>query len=247
VVLLPDTFNTWFEPENLRAAVRVLEAAGYWVNVASHDSGRPLCCGRTFLAAGLVDEARVEAKRTLRALRPYLDAGIPVVGLEPSCLLTLRDEWSAMLPEDQLAGVSEHSFLFEEFLARETESGRCELRLAPIRETALLHGHCHQKAFEAMSSVHAVLNLIPELQWASVESSCCGMAGAFGYAAETYGVSVQMAELELAPAVRESDPETLIVADGISCRHQIEDTTSRHAIHCARLLDMALVEEGHDA
>ena len=232
VVLFADTFNNYFEPENLRAAQRVLAAAGYRVHVARPaDGGRPLCCGRTFLAVGMVDEARHEARRLLTALKPYVERGVPVVGLEPSCLLTLRDEYLVLGLDDEEVGVlAERADLFEEFLADELDAGRLNLTLQPIaHKRALLHGHCHQKAFAAMPAVARVLSLVPELEVQTVESSCCGMAGAFGYEADHFDVSMAMGEASLFPAVRAAAPETLIVADGTSCRHQIHDGTGRQA------------------
>jgi FAD/FMN-containing dehydrogenase/Fe-S oxidoreductase len=239
VVLLVDTFNRYFEPENPRAAVRVLEAAGYRVHVAQPLIGeRPLCCGRTFLSAGLVQEARQEAQRVLDALAPWIANGVPVVGLEPSCLYTLRDEYLVLLP--QAKALAANAFLFEEFLAREADAGRLELKLKPLEQQALLHGHCHQKAFGAMSAVERTLALVPGLKVSTIESGCCGMAGSFGYEAEHHELSLKMAELSLLPAVRRAGAETLIVADGTSCRHQIADGTERRAIHVARVLERAL-------
>ncbi|MEQ9640185.1 MAG: FAD-linked oxidase C-terminal domain-containing protein [Alphaproteobacteria bacterium] len=238
VVLLADTFTTWFEPENARAAERVLASAGYRVHVIE-DGGRPLCCGRTFLAAGLVDQAREEARRALAALQPALDAGWPILGLEPSCLFSLRDEWTVLgLGDDRPAG---QAMLVEEFLSREARAGRLNLPLRSLpQRRALLHGHCHQKAFATMGAVEGVLRLIPELEVRTVTSSCCGMAGAFGYDAKTYDASMAMGELSLLPAVRAADADTLIVADGTSCRQQIRDGAGREAEHVIRLLDRAL-------
>jgi FAD/FMN-containing dehydrogenase/Fe-S oxidoreductase len=244
VVLLADTFNTYFEPENLEAALIVLQAAGYRVHLPhAADGGRPLCCGRTFLSVGMVDEARAEAHRTLDALGPFVARGLPVVGLEPSCLLTLRDEFAALLPGAETSALAKRAQLFEEFLAGEHAAGRLDLRLRPIRPSrALLHGHCHQKAFGVMGGVEAVLRLVPGLELEMVTSSCCGMAGAFGYGADTYDVSVAMGELSLLPAVRAVGDDTLVVADGTSCRHQIRDGTGRAAVHVARVLQAALAE-----
>jgi FAD/FMN-containing dehydrogenase/Fe-S oxidoreductase len=240
VVLLVDTFNRWFEPETARAARRVLEAAGYRVHEPDI-AGRPLCCGRTFLAAGLVDEARREALRTRTALAPHVAAGTPIIGLEPSCLLTLRDEFAALLPDASTQALAGRALLFEEFLAAEAREDRLSLSLKPLAaRQALLHGHCHQKAFGAMQATVAALQLIPKLQVQVIESSCCGMAGAFGYEAEHYDMSMAMAELSLLPAVRKAPADALLVADGTSCRHQIADGTGRAAIHVARVLEMAL-------
>jgi FAD/FMN-containing dehydrogenase/Fe-S oxidoreductase len=241
-VLMIDTFNRYFEPENARAALAVLQAAGYTVYLPlPADGGRPLCCGRTFLAAGLVDEARLEARRVIESLTPYVERGVPVVGLEPSCLLGLRDEFLSMLPGGESAELALNAFLFEEFLAREHEAGRLDLKLEPLRQKkALLHGHCHQKAFDAMPAVHKVLKLIPGLEVEEIESSCCGMAGAFGYEAAHYDVSMKMAELSLLPRVRKASADELIVADGTSCRHQIKDGSGRSAVHVAQVLQRAL-------
>ena len=235
VVLFADTFTTWFEPDNARAAVAVLEAAGYRVHAPQPPARRPLCCGRTFLAAGLVEQARSEARATLAALGPFVEHGVPVVGLEPSCLLTMRDEFTALLPGPATAALAEQALLFEEFLWREQAAGRLRLPLrADGRRRALVHGHCHQKAFGAMEAMTGCLGMVPELEVEVIESSCCGMAGAFGYEAEHHAISLRMAELSLLPAVRAAAPDTLIVANGTSCRHQIHDGAGREAVHAAR-------------
>ena len=242
VVLFIDTFNNYFEPENAQAALKVLQAAGYTVHLPrAKGEARPLCCGRTFLATGMVDKARAEAERTIATLLPYIERGIAIVGLEPSCLLGMRDEFLSMLPNPQSAELALNAYLFEEFIARELDAGRFKLDLKPLpQKKALLHGHCHQKAFAAMPAVLRALNLIPELQTELIESSCCGMAGSFGYDAEHYEVSMQMAEAALLPKVREAGKDTLIVADGTSCRHQIHDGAQREAVHVARVLADAL-------
>jgi FAD/FMN-containing dehydrogenase/Fe-S oxidoreductase len=246
LVLFADTFNRYFERENLHAAVKVLTAGGYRVHVASATDGtkRPLCCGRTFLAVGEVDQARREAERVLAAVEPFVARGIPVVGLEPSCLLSFRDEVPAMLKDERAARLSSQALLFEEFLAREAAGGHLKLPLAPIAPRALVHGHCHQKAFDAFRPVEQVLNLIPDLAVETIDSSCCGMAGSFGYDAETIDVSLAMGELSLLPAVRKEHDETLIVADGTSCRHQIKDGAGREALHVARVLARS-IDAGH--
>ena len=228
VVLFVDTFNRYFEPENARAALSVLEAAGYRVHAPL--SG---CCGRTFLSTGLVEEAKREASKLVETLNPYVERGIPVVGLEPSCLFSLRDEFGVMLPGTER--LAKHAFLFEEFLAG--KPGR--LRFKEIKTPVLLHGHCHQKAFDTMPAVEKLLRMVPGIQLSTVETSCCGMAGSFGYEAEHYEVSMKMAEATLLPAVRGAAQAT-VVADGTSCRHQIHDGTGRKPIHVARLLEAAL-------
>jgi len=242
VVLFVDTFNRYFEPENARAALAVLRAAGYTVHFPQvADRGRPLCCGRTFLASGLVDEARREAGRMIAVFAPYITRGVPVVGLEPSCLFGLRDEFLSLHPAGEAAQLALNAFLFEEFIARETDAGRFDLKLQPLpQKRALLHGHCHQKAFDVMPAVERVLRLVPGLEVETVVSSCCGMAGSFGYEAAHYDISMKMAEAALLPAVRGADADTLLVADGTSCRHQIRDGARREAIHVARVLEQAL-------
>jgi Fe-S oxidoreductase len=242
VVLLADTFNTRFEPENLDAALAVLTAAGCRVHiVGAADGGRPLCCGRTFLSAGLVEEAKAEARRTMAALMPFVDQGAAVVGLEPSCLLTLRDEYLAMGLGADSERLAARAMLFEEFLATEADAGRLALDLKALPASrALLHGHCHQKAFAAMGAVERALKLVPGLEVETVQSSCCGMAGAFGYQAETYDTSQAMGELSLLPIMRAAPADAIIVADGTSCRHQIADGTGRRARHVAVVLREAL-------
>jgi FAD/FMN-containing dehydrogenase/Fe-S oxidoreductase len=242
VVLFADTFNRYFEGENLDAAMSVLVAGGYRVHAAlpQDDNDRPLCCGRTFLSVGLVDEAKREMQRTLDALAPYVKRGIPVIGLEPSCLFSFRDELPALLKGDAADALAANSLLLEEFLAREQKAGTLDLPLGALPKKALLHGHCHQKAFAAMGAVESVLKLVPELAVETVESSCCGMAGSFGYDSATIDVSLKMGELSLLPAVRKAPDDALIVADGTSCRHQIHDGAERDALHVARVLDMSI-------
>ncbi|BCF91933.1 FAD-binding and (Fe-S)-binding domain-containing protein [Paraburkholderia largidicola] len=242
VLLFVDTFNNNIEPENARAAQQVLEAAGYTVRFNKIEGERPLCCGRTFLAAGLVDEAKREARRMLDAFRPFIERGVPVVGLEPSCLLSLRDEFLQYGFGEEAERLSKLAMLFEEFLVREHKAGRLTLDLKPLDDAsqALVHGHCHQKAFDAFSPVQTVLKWIPELKVSTVESSCCGMAGSFGYEAEHYEASMAMGELSLLPAARGIDAHTVMVADGTSCRHQIYDGAGVSAMHVARVLMRAL-------
>ncbi|QWG25023.1 FAD-binding protein [Bradyrhizobium sediminis] len=241
VVLFADTFNRAYERENLDAALRVLVAGGYRVHIPKPvDNGRPLCCGRTFLSAGLVDQARAELDRLVATYAPFTTRGVPIIGLEPSCLLTLRDELLSLRSDDTARGISAHALLFEEFLVREAEAGRLQLPLGPVAAKTIVHGHCHQKSFGAFKPVEQVLRLVPDLNVETIESSCCGMAGAFGYGAETYQASMEMAELSLLPAVRRADAATLVVADGTSCRHQIKDGAGRGALHVARVLAMSL-------
>ena len=244
VVLFVDTFNGYFEPDNVVSTLKVLAAAGYTAHVATKTiaDGKSLCCGRTYLASGMVDAAKAKAQELISALLPFAEKGIAIVGLEPSCLLTLRDEALVMGLGEAAVTVSRHALLLEEFLAREAAGGKLELlrqKLKPAGKPILLHGHCHQKAFGAVSAVLDVLRLIPGAQPELIESSCCGMAGSFGYEASHYEVSMQMAELSLLPAVRKQ-PNAIVVADGTSCRHQIRDGAQREAIHVAVLLAQQL-------
>ena len=193
-----------------------------------------------FSFGGLVENARAELDRLVATYAPFAARGVPIVGLEPSCLLTLRDELLSLRSDDTAKSISAHALLFEEFLVREAEAGRLLLPLGPVAGKALVHGHCHQKSFGAFKSVAQALRLIPDLNVETIESSCCGMAGAFGYGADTYQASIDMAELSLLPAVRRAEPAALIVADGTSCRHQIADGTDRTALHVARVLAMSL-------
>ncbi|MEM6972995.1 MAG: FAD-linked oxidase C-terminal domain-containing protein [Pseudomonadota bacterium] len=250
VILFADTFNRHFEPEHLRAARRVLEAAGLRVAhaVAGAEDGRPersLCCGRTYLSTGLADRAKVEMARTAAALAPALSRGIPVVGLEPSCVLSFRDEVPRVLGRAVWpAEWDGRVMLFEEYLASPLAQGH-NLPLGPVAaRKALVHGHCHQKSYGQMGPVEAVLRRIPGLEVEVVETSCCGMAGSFGYQAETAEVSRRMAEASLVPAVRAADADTIILADGTSCRHQIADLAEREAVHVAIIVAEAMDAAG---
>ena len=185
-----------------------------------------------------------EMQRTLAALGPYVKRGVPVIGLEPSCLLSFRDELPSLIKGEAVDALAAQAMLLEEFLAREQKEGRLNLPLGSLPKKALLHGHCHQKAFDAMGAVESVLRLVPKLEVQTVESSCCGMAGSFGYDAETIDVSLKMGELSLLPAVRKAPADALIVADGTSCRHQIHDGTDRDALHVARVLAMSVAAGG---
>ncbi len=244
VVLWADTFNAAFEPGVLRDALAVLTGAGYRVHLAAAN-GRPLCCGRTYLAVGNVAAAREEMRRSLMVLEPYFARGVPLVGLEPSCLFSFRDEAQAMLAGAKSKRAAAHALLFEEFIAREVKAGRFVLGLRPADRKVMLHGHCHQKAFGAMGAVEETLRLIPNLKLEKIESSCCGMAGAFGYQVETAAVSLKMGELSLLPAARRAGDDTVLVADGTSCRHQIADGAQKRAVHVASLL--AAQMDGQDA
>jgi Fe-S oxidoreductase len=237
-VLFVDTFNGVFESENAIAAARVLKAAGYTLHTLEKGGGHH-CCGRTFLASGRVDEARDRVGALVDALLPFAAAGIAIVGLEPSCLLTLRDEALALGLGDKAVAVSRQALLFEEFIAREAKAGRFEVAFAPVESPMLVHGHCHQKAFAAVAPILDVLRLVPGARPALIETSCCGMAGSFGYEASHHAVSMAMAEASLLPAIRNA-PDAIVVADGTSCRQQIAHGTRREALHVARVLERFL-------
>ena len=240
VVLFVDTFNGTFETENALAAAVVLQAAGYEVHTPTKKPHQGhYCCGRTYLSTGMVERAKAKAGELIGTLLPFASAGIAIVGLEPSCLLTLRDEALVMGLGEKAKVVASQALLFEEFIAREAQAGRFKVELTGLTQPVLVHGHCHQKAFGAVNPILEVLRLIPGTKPELIESSCCGMAGAFGYEAEHYDVSMRMAELSLLPAVRKV-PEAIVVADGTSCRHQIFDGAQRRALHVARLLEQQL-------
>jgi Fe-S oxidoreductase len=237
-VLFVDTFNGTFESENALAAGRVLKAAGYTLHTLRKRAGH-YCCGRTYLSCAMVERARSRVRELVDALWPFARAGVAVIGLEPSCLLTLRDEALALGLGERAQVVSRTALLWEEFLAREAQAGRFAMTFDPIDTPILVHGHCHQKAWGAVRPTLEAIRLIPGADPKLIESSCCGMAGAFGYESNHYEVSMRMAELSLLPAVRGS-PDALIVADGTSCRHQIHDGAGRQALHVARLLERQL-------
>src|SRR5204862_7220999 len=183
-------------------------------------TGRPLCCGRTFLAAGLVDEARAEARRMLDALALTIIAGVPIVGLEPACLLTLRDEFPSLLPGDETRELAARAQLFEEFVASERAAGRFELKLAPMPgQTAVLHGHCHQKAFNPAGAAAEALRLVPELKVETFDSTCCGMPRSFGLEAEHYDISLRSGEGGVWAEMLEARPGTVLAASRAGRRH----------------------------
>ena len=243
VVLFADTFNAYFENENVQAALSLFKKAGYAVHVAqppkNQSEQKPFCCGRTYLAAGMVGEAKTRLSVLINHLAPYAKEGIAIVGLEPSCLFTLRDEALQMGLGESAQLVSQHAQLLEEFLAKEVKAKRFTPTFKEATQPILLHGHCHQKAFAAVSPALELLKLIPNANPQLIESSCCGMAGSFGYEVEHIEASKQMAELSLLPTIRKH-PNAWVVADGTSCRHQIADGVSREALHIARVLDQLI-------
>lgn len=245
IVLWVDTFSRHFEPEIPNAAIEVLQAAGYRIHIATPadgvaDAERPLCCGRTYLAQGMVEQARAEASRLVDSLLPHVQAGRVVIGLEASCVLGLRDDAQALGLGENVAVVAKSVLLLEEFLARESTAKRLNLPLKalPAGET-LIHGHCHQKAVGAMKAMRRVLKLIPEHKFEMIEAGCCGMAGTFGIEAEHSDMASKMAEQGLLPALR-ANSEARVVANGFSCRHQMRVHGDTRAQHLALLLREAL-------
>jgi FAD/FMN-containing dehydrogenase/Fe-S oxidoreductase len=241
VVLFADSFNAYHTPPPLRAAAQFLNATGHRVELP----GPRTCCGRTLLSKGQIPAAQRRALRTVEVLHPYAEAGVPIVGLEPSCILTLRDEFLDLLPgEPRAEAVAEAAYTFEEYVAERAEAEAFDdMAWKNGRGDVLFHGHCHQKALVGTDAAERVLSL-PGYQVDAVDAGCCGMAGAFGYEAEHTHVSKQMAELRLAPAVRSVDDDTTIAATGFSCRSQIKDVTDRAAQHPAELLWAALDANG---
>ena len=238
VILFVDTFNRYHEPENVRSAIKVLNAAGFIPFIPkSKNIKKVMCCGRTYLSNGLINNAKIEANNVIDTLLPYLSQGINVVGLEPSCILSFRDELPALLENKNTELLKNNSFTFEELLATQHKN----ITFKKLNEKVLLHGHCHQKAFDAVKPIQKVLNYIEGLEVETIETSCCGMAGAFGYGQDTYDISMKMAEERLFPAIKKNPKDIKIIADGTSCRCQIKDGMNRQAIHVARFLDENII------
>jgi FAD/FMN-containing dehydrogenase/Fe-S oxidoreductase len=232
VLLWPDTFNNHFHPATAKAAVEVLEAAGYHVLVPRAN----LCCGRPLYDHGMLDRAQSLLLQILDELSPEIEAGIPIVVLEPSCVAVFRDELVNLFPHDERArALSRQTFLLSEFLETKAKN----FQLPRLNRKALLHGHCHHKSLARMTAEEAVLRRLG-VDFQSPAPGCCGMAGSFGFEADKYDISIALGELELMPAVRQAPPDWLIIADGFSCREQIAQGSSRHALHLAEILQMAL-------
>ena len=235
VMLWPDTFNNYLKPETAIAATEVLEAAGYQV-IVPH---QPLCCGRPLYDYGFLDQAEHLLRQVLDTLAPQIEAGVPVVGLEPSCAAVFRDELKNLFPHNENAKrLSQQTFLLSEFLEQKVQ----DYQPPKLQGKAVVHGHCHHKAIMKMNAEEAVLSKLG-LDFNVLDSGCCGMAGAFGFEKEHYDVSIKVGERVLLPAVRKADHETMIIADGFSCREQIEQTTHRKALHLAQVLQMSLHQE----
>lgn len=236
VVLFNDTFNTYNYPHIAIAATEVLEAAGFEVILPGHR-----CCGRPMMSEGLLDKAKQAARETVERLAPFAKQGIPIVGLEPSCLLSLRDEYLYMLPDHpDVKLVAQVAYTFEEFIAKLADESELHLNFTDEKRQLLLHGHCHQKALVGTESSKRTLTLPANYSVQEVDSGCCGMAGSFGYEAEHYDISLKMAERRLLPAVRQTSQDTIVVAAGVSCRQQIKHGTGRQALHPAEVLRAAI-------
>lgn len=231
VVLFHDTFMSFSYPEIGQAATQLLERAGYEVVLADR-----VCCGRPMISKGLVDEARAHAAHNARELGRWIRKGYTVVGCEPSCLLTFRDEYPDLIGADA-SPLASASFLLEEFISREKAAGRWQARFLPTDRSVLLQTHCHQKALIGSQTLRDVLGMAYQVE--EVDAGCCGMAGAFGYEREHYPISVDLASRRLLPAIA-SRPGAILVAPGVSCRQQVLDLAGRRALHPAEALAEAL-------
>ena len=235
VVLFNDTYMTYNHPELGKAAVKVLEAAGFEVVLADKK-----CCGRPMISKGLIRQAKENATYNVDRLSRYAEQNIPIVGLEPSCILTFRDEYPDLLDDPRAERLAKGTFLIEEFLLGLHEKGHLGLPLRAGVKSVMLHGHCHQKALVGSSPSLQILRLLPEAQVEEVDSGCCGMAGSFGYEKEHYDMSIAIGERRLFPAIKAKGPDCEIVAAGVSCRQQIADGTGRRAKHLVEVLAEAL-------
>jgi FAD/FMN-containing dehydrogenase/Fe-S oxidoreductase len=234
VLLLADCFTTYNEPAVGQAAVRVLERAGYSVELAN-----VFCCGRTLISKGFLGRARSWVQSQAAALARQLPGKTAIVGLEPSCLLTLADEWPELLPGRETQIIAHAAKMADGFLAEQVASGGCKLSLVPKKEKCVLHGHCHQKALLGTAASAPALRLVPGLDVQVLDAGCCGMAGSFGFELEHFDLSTKIARLALIPAL-DAAPEAIIAAPGTSCRHQIHDLTNRRALHPLAVLDEQL-------
>ncbi len=235
VILWPDTFNNHFHPDTAKAAVEVLETAGFQVLVPA----KSLCCGRPLYDFGMLDTAKGLLRDVLDTLKPWVEAGVPVVGLEPSCVAVFRDELTGLFPHDEDAKrLSQQTFLLSEFLNRKVK----DYRPPQLRRKALVHAHCHHRAVMKTTDEEAILKKLG-LDFQLLDSGCCGMAGSFGFEREHYEVSRAVGELVLLPAVRAASQDTLIITNGFSCHEQIEQCTDRQPMHLAQVLRMALHQE----
>jgi len=232
VVLFNDTFNTYNYPNVAISATKFLETAGYTVVLPGHG-----CCGRPMLSKGLIDDARDAARETVEKLYPLVEQGLPVIGLEPSCLLTFRDEYASLLPDDDRVGkIANASFMFDEFIARAAADGELDIEFSDDPKNILFHGHCHQKSMIGTEASLIVLGLPGGHTVEEIDAGCCGMAGSFGFEAEHYDLSMRVGEDRLFPSVRNASDESVVCVSGVSCRQQIEHGTGRRVKHLAEVL-----------
>jgi Fe-S oxidoreductase len=236
-VLFHDCFMNYNYPQVGHAAAELLEKAGYEVVLADKK-----CCGRPMISKGLIEDARAVAEHNVRTLAPYADEGIPVVGCEPSCLLTLRDDYLDLMSGDQTGKVANNAWMLDEFLVRLQQSGKLKIRFKDEPRQVLFHGHCHQKAHIGSAPSLAALRLVPGLEVKEINSGCCGMAGSFGFEKEHYDISETIGRQRLMPAVEAASPETEIAVTGVSCRQQIGHFTARRPRHVAEILRDAVAD-----
>jgi Fe-S oxidoreductase len=236
IVLFNDTYTEFNFPEIGQAAVKVLEALGYHVIVPAWQ-----CCGRPLLSKGLLSQSQKKAKELLETLTPYAKEGLPIIGLEPSCILTLKDDFESLCGEK--AHTLAHACItFDEFLNNHLKEGRLPLHFSSDACQVLVHGHCHQKSLVGIEPTLNVLRAVPGFEVSEIKSGCCGVAGSFGYEKEHYAFSMQIGELHLLPTLRKASIEALVVADGTSCRSQIHHGTNRTAKHLAEVLADRLID-----
>ncbi len=237
VVLFHDCFMTYNYPEVGKAATEVLEKAGFEVLLAERT-----CCGRPMISKGLIEDARQAAEHNVRVLKPYVEQGIPVLGCEPSCLLTLRDDYLDLVKGPDVKMVAANARLVDEFLVELERAGKLDLRFNEDSKAVLFHGHCHQKAHVGSAPSLEALRLAPGLDVTEVNSGCCGMAGSFGFEKEHYELSETIARQRLIPAVEAATPETEVAVTGVSCRQQIGHFTDRKPRHVVEILRDALAQ-----
>ena len=235
VALYNDTFMNYNYPEIGIAAVEILEAAGYRVELVNGG-----CCGRPMISKGLLKRAREQARSSIAGLYAYAAQGIPIVGCEPSCLLTLRDEYPEFIADHRAQAVAENSFLIDEFLANAQAAGRLDLQFADTPKQVLFHGHCHQKALVGTADALAVLGMPPGYRAELISAGCCGMAGSFGFEKEHYDLSMQIGGLSLFPAIA-ARPDWEVTVMGVSCRQQVEHGAGRPARHLVETLRDAVI------
>ena len=236
VLFFNDTFVEYNEPHIGMAAVLILENAGYEVLLAKQRG----CCGRPLISKGFLKLAKARVRENIASLTPYAEQGIPIVGIEPSCMLTFKDDYLDLYDAPQVGMVADHVFMLEDFLLKEHQSGNLKMNFTGKEKQILVHGHCHQKALVGMAATLQILNMPPGYSATEINSGCCGMAGSFGYEKEHYEVSRQVGQERLFDVVDEAGPEVEIAAVGTSCRHQIADFTERKARHWTEIIVEAL-------